>query len=75
MQSSALSLDFEPGSQVILDMQANSRLFIERRQQLQTIRLDTDVFNDTRFQSLRSFEEPIQEQPVGRANLFEAPGG
>jgi hypothetical protein len=70
MQQSATTLSFEANDNTLRNMQANSQLFIQRRQQLQAIELELSFFNDDRFLSLQSYDTPIVEQPVGRSNPF-----
>lgn len=70
-QSTATSLSFEADDTVITNMQANSRLFIERRKQLNEIEFETSFFSDPRIINLQSFNAPIVEQPVGRDNPFQ----
>lgn len=69
-QQTATTLSFEANDTVFQNMQANSQLFIQRRQQLSKINLDVSFFTDDRFLSLQSFDSPIVEQPVGRDNPF-----
>lgn len=70
MQSSATTLSFDANDEVLQNMLTNSQLFIDRRQQLENVALDTSFFSDARFTSLRSFDNPIVEQPVGRSDPF-----
>lgn len=51
-------------------MLQNTSVFIERRQELDAVVFDETVFVDERFTSLRSYREPITEQPNGRDNPF-----
>ena len=64
-------VSFETNEAMLESMLANSQLFIERRQNLETISLGTDLFDDERFTSLRSYSRPVEEQSVGRPNPFE----
>lgn len=70
IQQSATTLSFDANPDVIRNMQANSQLFIQRRQELAVIELDLSFFDDDRFVSLQSYDKPISEQPVGRENPF-----
>jgi hypothetical protein len=45
--------------------------FIQYRQTLESITLDTAVLDDVRFTSLRSFETPVVEQSLGKESLFD----
>lgn len=71
MQQSATTLSFDTNDAVVQNMQANSQLFIQRRQQLEKVELDISFFNDDRFVSLQSYTTPIVEQSVGRDNPFQ----
>ncbi|MCA9366814.1 hypothetical protein KC887_00945 [Candidatus Kaiserbacteria bacterium] len=51
-------------------MLANTADFIEHRRELDRIALDLSLFEDQHFTSLRSFNTPVLEQPVGRQNPF-----
>ena len=64
------SLSFESNDQVLQNMLSNSRLFIERRQELEAVSLDVTFFEDERFTSLSSYTRPVTEQPVGRSDPF-----
>jgi hypothetical protein len=70
MQQSATTLSFNANEDVLRNMRTNSVLFIERRGQLEAVDMDLSFFSDERVLSFRSFEEPIQEQPIGRSNPF-----
>ena len=69
-QQAANTLSFDESDQQLQNMLANSQLFIERRRELSKIDFDTSVLGDSRFVSLRSFNRPVIEQPVGRTNPF-----
>jgi hypothetical protein len=69
-QQTASVLTFETNDEVARNMEENSRLFIERRQAMQRIELDLEFFSDPRIATLRNFDGPIQEQPIGRDNPF-----
>lgn len=45
--------------------------YIERNQQLDRIKLNTDLLADERFQSLTGFPTEVSEQSVGRDNPFD----
>lgn len=72
-QSSQPALDFSENQQTLQNMLNNTKVFIERRQVLDKVSLNIGLFEDDRFQSLRSFTTPIQERPVGRPNPFARP--
>lgn len=68
--SGTATISFSNNDAMMSSMLANSQLFIDRRQQLELVSLDTSLFTDPRFTSLRSFAEPLQEQPIGRTDPF-----
>ena len=51
----------------------DTRVFIERRATLEAQKLDTSLFTDPAFISLRSYHTDIPEQEVGRSNIFDDP--
>ncbi len=57
------------------DMMVNTQIFMERRNTLDKTTLDTEIFSNPVFKSYRSFNEPILEEPVGRANPFGRTNG
>ena len=73
-QRTATVLTTGTSNQVVEDMLANTQVFIERRQALDRVTLDMSIFEDERFRSLRSFSEPLDDIPVGRANPFAEAG-
>lgn len=52
---------------------ARTSVFIERRSKLESLDLQTELFTDVRFTSLRSYSTAIPEQAIGRDNIFAAP--
>lgn len=54
------------------DLFADVQKYIERRQVLDNVKLDTYLFSDERFNNLMDFtpEEPVSPQP-GRKNPFD----
>lgn len=68
-------ISFESDEAMLEAMLANSQIFIERRQALESVSLDVDLFTDERFTSLESYSRPIVEQPVGRTNPFSPTSG
>lgn len=70
IQTGSASVTFNNNDVVMQNMLSNSQLFIDRRQQLEAVRLDTTLFTDDRFRTLRTFTAPIQEQPIGRTDPF-----
>lgn len=72
-QQSTSLVSFESNEQVMQNMLNNTRVFIERRQTLDQVQMDLSLFEDDRFESLRSFRTPIEERPVGRPDPFADP--
>lgn len=70
MQQDATTLSFDTNDQVMQNMLTNSQLFIERRQQLEQVVLDTSFFADPRFTSFETYNTDIIEQPIGRSDPF-----
>lgn len=52
------------------DISITSAQMLRQLSQIQTITIDTDIFSDGRFQSLRSFEPPVVPVSVGNTNPF-----
>ena len=52
---------------------ARTSVFIERRSQLEALDLQTELFTNPKFTSLRSYTTAVPEQAVGRENIFAAP--
>lgn len=57
------------------EMLASTEVFIARSQELGQMDFNLAVFEDSRFNSLRSFTDPIESQPVGRTNPFAPANG
>lgn len=70
MQQDATTLSFDANDQVLQNMLTNSQVFIERRQQLERIVLDTSFFTDPRFTSFQTYDTGIVTQPIGRSDPF-----
>ena len=66
-------LMFGTSDAMMESMLMNTQVFIERREQLSAIKLDTSLFDDYRFQSLVSYREDIIPRPQGRVNPFDLP--
>lgn len=69
-QQSGNSVTFRTNEAELQNMLANTQVFVQRRQQLEQIKLDITFFEDERFRSLRSFTQPVREQPIGRPDPF-----
>lgn len=50
----------------------DTTVFLRRLAELQTITLPDTVLSDARFESFVDFSEPVEEEPFGRENPFEA---
>lgn len=48
----------------------DNQVFIKQLSDLQTIQLDTSIFEDVRFQSLKSYQTPLERVPAGREQPF-----
>lgn len=66
--NSALSLD---GSAVSEDLFVDVQKYEERRNQLNKIKLDTTIFTDQLFTSLKGYPRNIPDQEIGRDNPFD----
>lgn len=69
-QYSGSGKDFYVGDQITQNMLNNTKIFIERGDILNRTTLDINFFEDDRFNSLRNYSTPIDEQPVGRKDPF-----
>lgn len=63
-------VSFSNNDQVMQNMLANSRVFINRRHALDQISLDLRLLEDERFRNLRSFTKPLVEPEKGKDNIF-----
>ncbi len=70
IDSASSSLEKAAAEQSLQEMLANTSVFISYSQELDQINLDLSLFEDQRFRSLRLYTQPVEEQPVGRTNLF-----
>lgn len=50
---------------------AQTQTFIDRENQLRALSIDLGFFNDSRFQSLTTYTAPVQDQVLGKVNLFD----
>jgi hypothetical protein len=75
-QSNNSSLDTDGSGVFSEEKLAETQLFIERRILLDSVVLDTTVFDDPVFRSYQGINVPITESEVGRENPFGrvAPG-
>jgi UDP-N-acetyl-D-mannosaminuronate dehydrogenase len=70
MQGADSPLNFDVNSADVERMRQNSNQFIQRKRQLNEVKLDLSTLNDPALTGLQSFDSPIVEQPVGRENPF-----
>jgi hypothetical protein len=63
-----LALD---GSAVTKDLFVDVQKYIERRNVLDKVTMDTSVFNEERFRSLKGYPTDVPTQPKGRVNPFD----
>ena len=59
------------GSGEVEKLFADVQKYTERRQQLDRIKLRTELFTDERFRSLVGYSTEVPEQPIGRENPFD----
>ncbi len=52
---------------------AKTQVFIERRALLDQVTIDSALFTDPRFTTLRSYTTTLSNQAVGKTSLFELP--
>jgi hypothetical protein len=52
------------------EMLVNTQVFIERRNILDKVTIDTEIFQNPVFRSYKSFTKPILEEPIRRENPF-----
>jgi hypothetical protein len=57
---------------VYFNMLANTEVFIIRSQELNEMNLDLSVLEDSRFNALKAFTRPVEDQPVGKSNPFSS---
>ena len=68
-QSSMFLTGSDPDDQ-LQQLLISSQLFVERSQTLSEITMDTSIFDDPLFNSLKSFSPKPDEFQVGRPNPF-----
>lgn len=52
------------------NVELQNQEFISRLQELQSMKLGTEIIKDTRLQGLVDFSTAVEEVPVGRTNPF-----
>ena len=74
LQQSATTLTTAPGDESLEQMLMKTQVFITRRQALDKVVIDSSIFEDERFRSLRAFTKPLEDMPVGRKDPFAETG-
>ncbi len=74
-QFETAQFDAAANEQEMQRMLSETQVFIERGRTLGQISLSFDLFEDTRFISLRSFSTEIEDRPIGRDNPFSGVNG
>lgn len=72
-QEAAEELFFSTNEELLQDMLSQTRVFIERRQLLESVELELELFDDPRFRNLEDFSTPLVRPEQGRANPFAPP--
>lgn len=70
-QRDSASLSFDGLTINSEDLVARTQVFIERRAELELLKLEVSFFQDPRFTSLRSYSTIVPDQTVGRLNIFD----
>lgn len=55
--------------------EVQTRAFLDRLSELDSINLSGQIFTDDRFRSLQDYSKPVIPAAVGRVNPFRAPTG
>lgn len=69
-QNSSPFLSTDTSDQQLQQLFISSQLFVERSRALSEIEMDTTLFDDPVFNSLKSYSPPPDEFTVGRPNPF-----
>ncbi|MFW6209929.1 MAG: hypothetical protein ACOC4E_00365 [Patescibacteria group bacterium] len=69
-QQGGEELFFTNDERMMQDMLSQTRVFIERRQLLEGVELNVELFDDPRFRNLEDYSTPLVEPPQGRENPF-----
>lgn len=64
-------LNFSDQAQVDETLLSKTQVFIEHRQTLNEVKMNTELFENKHFLSLQNFSTPIKERPIGRTNPFD----
>ena len=65
------ALSFVTSVDVSPELLAKTSVFIQHRAELENLKLDTTIFTNPAFTSLRSYTTDIPEQQIGRTNIFD----
>ncbi len=68
----AMMLSFTTATSDTSDLLSKTQVFITRRADLESRLLDTSLFSNERFTSLRSYHVGVPEQTLGRRNIFDS---
>ncbi len=71
MKSDDFSLSPDATSPLSDMVLAKTQAFIEHGAALDQVVISTEIFNDPRFTTLRSFTPTLKEETIGRPNPFE----
>lgn len=67
-----MDLEFASTEAVSAQLLQNTQIFVERQRTMQQIDLKTELFQDSRFSELSSFEPAVPVVQVGKRQLFDA---
>ena len=72
LQRGSMTLSLGNGSANVSEqLFSQTEVFIERRRKLESLSLDLSIFNDPSFISLVSYTTAIEDQPVGKSDIFD----
>jgi len=72
--NSALLTNSATGALGETDVLVENEMFLGRLQELQTLKIDSSIFNDVRFVSLFNFRRDLVDEKTGRPNPFRPVG-
>ncbi len=65
-------LNVKENGQLTRNLESETTAFIEKLNVLEKVKLQTEIFDDPMFNSLRSYATPVPELEVGRENPFRS---
>ena len=65
-------LDIKENEQLTRNLEAETAAFISKLQTLEKVNIQSDIFIDPMFTSLRSYATPVPKVEVGRPNPFKS---